>query len=111
MWRLLEIGDVVKATDEAFQNQLGWCNIGKHSPYGIGVTVNDKMVLTIPIRRKVSADAEDQQKLPANIDYTAALEKEAIKWYHEGHFLLSETAIKELASRLNSVIKAQQNCA
>lgn len=71
MWRLLKVGDIVESTDQVFQNQLGWLEAGKHSPHGVGITVNDKIALTIPIRRKISEQGETEKPI-ANTQSTCA---------------------------------------
>ncbi len=61
MWKLLKVGDVVEATDDVFQNQLGWHNVGVFSPHAVGVTVSDKIALSTPVRRKISDTAEAEK--------------------------------------------------
>ncbi|MFA5217272.1 hypothetical protein [Sulfuricurvum sp.] len=61
------------------------------------------------------ADAQENKEsggTSANIDYTAALAKEIRQWVREQcDIAVTLNGIHELAARLNSVVKAQQNCA
>lgn len=59
---------------------------------------------------EISADSEDQQEQTANIDYTAALHSELMQWNISEDLVIDESLISKLATRLNSVVKAQQNC-
>ena len=56
-------------------------------------------------------DIKEFLKPTANIDYTAALEVEIDVFHRSKYKAISESELHELATRLNSVVKAQQNCA
>ena len=60
--------------------------------------------------RKISEDS-CTQPTASNIDYTAALENELYRLYEQEFVDIDEDNINEVATRLNSVVKAQQNCA
>jgi hypothetical protein len=62
--------------------------------------------------RKTLDAVELAHSTSSNIDYTAALEEELMDFFETGPLnLLSNFSLSDLATRLNSVVKAQQNCA
>ena len=46
-----------------------------------------------------------------NNDYTAALRDDIYRWFSKQQFTYTKLMVNQLAERLNSVVKAQQNCA
>ncbi|MDD5006597.1 MAG: hypothetical protein PHS93_09915 [Candidatus Omnitrophica bacterium] len=60
--------------------------------------------------KTVRAAVSEGQKPTTNIDYTAALEDELRKCFYGAVVMFREYNFHEIATRLNSVVKAQQNC-
>ena len=58
-----------------------------------------------------SKSVETAPSASYNGDYTAALETELKQMFGEDTFSFSDAIIHYLAERLNSAVKAQQNCA
>jgi len=78
----------------------------ERSHYYTGKIILEAIHEISTLRRKISDSAA------SNIDYTAALEKEIDSFFMDSiHEYPGQKVIACLASRLNSVVKAQQNCA
>lgn len=61
--------------------------------------------------RETSVEVEPAPSTSANIDYTAVLEKKIRIFCDRFGAVYSDDMVKPLASHLNSIVKAQQNCA
>jgi len=86
----------------------GCCTI----PAGMLVNANGECDQAVIVKRARKIPCCGTQPTSANIDYTAALKVELDRYVIDnGCMPLSESKLYELATRLNSVVKAQQNCA
>lgn len=84
----------------------------------IVISYFDKVALSKQIECIVTAigehAAKNKESAPSavhNIDYTAALEDELHRLYEQEFIDIEEEYFDEVATRLNSVVKAQQNFA
>ncbi len=64
-----------------------------------------------PYWDRIKKGLVEVQKPAHNSDYTAALEVELKQWINSQPSVIAEKDMRELATRLNSAVKAQQNCA
>jgi hypothetical protein len=109
MFRLLEETDVFEVGDQIYMPSYLWIEVrphwvGKSCLHTAESTYGRHKVLA---RRKIP-DTVEVQKPSTNIDYTAELAKEIRQWVREQcDIAVTLNGIHELATRLNSVVKAQ----
>jgi hypothetical protein len=73
--------------------------------------ISQEASLVKAIAHLQSAEQGESPATAGNSDYTAALEEELSHCIGSDDFDFSNSVIHEVATRLNSVVKAQQNCA